>query len=41
MNNSESWAKDSRCYELLMVVNDMNDSKSLVRALDAMNSPGL
>ena len=33
-----SWSQGSRCYEQLIVVNDMNDSVSCdLRPLDAMN----
>ena len=37
-----SWSQGSRCYEQLIVVNDMNDSVSCdLRPLDAMNRLGL
>ena len=42
LNNFESWAQGSRCYEQLIVVDDMNDSVSYdFRPSEAVNHLGL
>ena len=41
MNDSELWAQGFRCYEQIMIFNDMNYSRSWVQAPKSMNNSSL